>query len=269
MTVQLLQGDCLTLMRDLPDRSVDMILCDPPYGTTAIEWDRPLDLVRMWEQYKRIIKDNGAIILFSSQPFTTDLITSNRKMFRYEIIWEKTMKSGFLNAKKMPLRIHENLLVFYKKLPTYNPQKFAVNTNGVGRTRRQSFHTKMDQYNDYEKTDWSYTDTGQRFPVDVVKFSNWNGALFGKTENAVKHPTQKPVDLLEYLILTYTHPGDVVLDNCMGSGMTGIACVKTGRKFIGMEIKPEYFSLAQGGIREAQMQPSLFGAQQSAAIPTD
>lgn len=250
-------GNCLTVMQDIPSQSVDMILCDLPYGTTNLEWDKPIDFVEMWKEYNRIIKENGAILLFSQQPFTTDLINSNRKMFRYEIIWEKTMKSGFINAKKMPLRVHENILVFYKKLPTYNPQKFTVNTNGIGRTRRQSFHTKMDQYNDYEKEDWSYTDTGQRFPVDVIKFSNWNGALFGKTDQAVKHPTQKPVNLCKYLILTYTNPGDVVLDNCMGSGTTGVACMTTERHFIGIELNPEYFSLAENRIKAAQMQSSL------------
>lgn len=260
MTSQLFLGDCLEIMSEIPDKSIDMILCDLPYGTTNLEWDKPIDLALLWKHYNRIVTDNGAILLFSQQPFTTDLINSNRKIFRYEIIWEKTMKSGFINAKKMPLRVHENILVFYKKLPTYNPQKFTINTNGVGRTRKQSFHTKMDQYNDYEKPDWSYTDTRQRFPVDVVKFSNWNGALFGKTENAVKHPTQKPVDLCKYLIKTYSNTRDVILDNCMGSGTTGVACAMTGRNFIGIEISEEYFKIAEKRIHDAEQQPLLFGA---------
>jgi site-specific DNA-methyltransferase (adenine-specific) len=257
--VQLFQGDCLKLMGDLPDKSVDLILCDLPYGTTEIKWDKPLPFEPMWEQYERIIKNSGAILLFSSQPFTTDLINSNRKMFKYEIIWEKTMKSGYLNAKKMPLRVHENIVVFYKELPTYNPQKFTVTSNSIGRTRKQSFHTKENQYSAFEKADWSYTDTGERFPVDVIKFSNWNGTLFGKKKNAVKHPTQKPVALCEYLVLTYTNPGDTVMDNCMGSGTTGVSCVKSGRNFIGMEINQDYFAIAQKRIAATQSQPTLFG----------
>lgn len=253
--VDLRLGDCLNLMRDLPEKSVDMILCDLPYGTTEIDWDKPIPFEPMWEQYERIIKENGAIVLFSAQPFTTDLIVSNRRLFRYEIIWRKTQPQGFLNANKAPLRNHENILVFYKKLPTYNPIKSKVDRTDLGRIRKVNA-MRSKQYREMDRTTWE--ETGERYPTDVIDFSNWNGALFGKTEGATKHPTQKPVPLCEYLILTYTNPGDTVLDNCMGSGTTGVACVKSGRNFIGMEISPEYFAIAESRIKAAQARPSLF-----------
>lgn len=212
--VQLLQGDCLELMKEIPDKSIDLILTDPPYGTTRCEWDKVIPFEPLWKQYKRIIKEHGAILLFSQQPFTTDLIQSNRKMFRYEIIWVKTLPAGFLNARKMPLRYHENILVFYKHLPTYNPQMRLVKRTDIGRKRLNS--GKAEQYNEFRNDSWKWIETGKRYPADVVeyeipenledviKFSNWNGALFGKTENATKHSTQKPVPLLEYLIKTYS-----------------------------------------------------------------
>lgn len=169
-------------------------------------------------------------------------------MFRYEIIWEKTQKTGFYNANKMPLKGHENILLFYKKLPTYNPQKYTVDRKDVGRVRNK----KADRcvlYGHVNAQDW--VETGERYPHDVIHFSNWNGALFGKTDKATKHPTQKPVPLLEYLIKTYTNEGDIVLDNCMGSGSTGVACVHTNRQFIGMELDPRYFEIASKRINEA------------------
>lgn len=246
--IKLFNGDCLECMKMLDDKSVDMILCDLPYGLTRCDWDIPLDMESMWKQYKRIIKDHGVILLFSIQPFTSDLIQSNRKMFRYEIVWEKTQKTGFYNANKMPLKAHENILVFYKKLPTYNPQKYTVERKDIGRVRNK----KADRcvlYGHVEAQDW--VETGQRYPHDVIHFSNWNGALFGKTDKATKHPTQKPVPLLEYLVKTYTNEGDIVLDNCMGSGSTGVACVHTNRQFIGMELDPRYFEIASKRINEA------------------
>ena len=246
--IRLLQGDCLELMKNIPDGGVDMILCDLPYGVTKVEWDVFIPFDALWEQYKRIIKPNGAILLCSIQPFTTDLICSNRKMFRYEIIWEKTQKTGFYNANKMPLKGHENILLFYKKLPVYNPQKYTVERKDVGRVRNK----KADRcvlYGHVKAQDW--VETGERYPHDVIHFSNWNGALFGKTDKATKHPTQKPVPLLEYLIKTYTNEGDTILDNCMGSGSTGVACVHTNRQFIGMELDPHYFEIASKRINEA------------------
>ena len=254
--MRLLHGDCLELMKGIPDKSVDMILCDMPYGLTKCEWDKCINLSDMWENVSRIIKDRGAILLFSIQPFTTDLIQSNRKLFRYEIIWEKTQKTGFYNANRMPLKGHENILVFYKKLPTYNPIKRTISSQeakerivNIGRTR----HKKADRcvlYGHVNAQD--YTDTGERYPHDVIHFSNWNGALFGNLNKVTKHPTQKPIPVLEYLIKTYSNKGDAVLDFCMGSGSTGVACVQTGRDFIGIELDDNYFEIAQKRIYEAQ-----------------
>jgi len=225
--------DCLDGMKLIDDKAIDMILCDLPYGTTKCDWDIAIPFEPLWQQYERIIKDNGAILLFSQQPFTTDLIQSNRKLFRYEVIWEKTLPTGFLNARKCPMRCHENICVFYKKTPTYNPQMTDVSRNDVGRIRTNGGKAK--QYNEFRKDDWAYIETGKRYPTDIIKFSNWNGALFGNTENATQHPTQKPVKMLEYLILTYTDKGDIVLDNCAGSCSTGVAAHNTGRNFIGFE----------------------------------
>lgn len=247
--IELKHGDCLELMKDIPDGSVDMILCDLPYGTTKIEWDVCIPFEPLWVQYNRIIKQNGAIALFSSQPFTTDLINSQRKLFRYEIIWEKTQKSGAYNANRMPLKAHDNILVFYKKIPVYNPIKTTIQKNDIGRKRIY----KQNRFKQYGKcAQGEYVEDGTRYPTDIIKFSNWNGALFGKTDKAVKHPTQKPVPLLEYLIKTYTNEGDTVLDNCMGSGSTGVACVNTARNFIGIELDGGYFEIAKSRIEEAQ-----------------
>lgn len=251
--MKLMHGDCIELMNEIKDKSIDMILCDLPYGITKCEWDIPISLDSLWKQYKRIIKDNGAIVLFSAQPFTTDLIESNRKMFRYEIIWKKTTPSGFLNAKKMPMRIHENILVFYKKAPTYNPQmRKSEKHDTIGRTRYNSGNAS--QYNEFRKDNYEYTETGYRYPIDVIEFSNWNGISFGKkvgnNGTITKHPTQKPVDLLEWLIRTYTNEGEIVLDNCMGSGTTGIACMRTKRQFIGIELHKCYYDASLERIKK-------------------
>ena len=227
--MKLLNGDCLELMKNIPDKSIDMILCDLPYGITANKWDTVIPFDKLWEQYKRIIKDNGAILLFSQMPFGASLIMSNPKMFRYEWIWEKNQGVGFLNAKKMPLRKHENILVFYKHLPTYNPQgliKLDEPIQEEGRANRTG--------KNYGVADKSFITTHKNYPTDIITFS----------KDAGYHPTQKPVDLLEYLIKTYTNEGDVVLDNCMGSGSTGVACKNTNREFIGMELDEEYFKIA-------------------------
>jgi site-specific DNA-methyltransferase (adenine-specific) len=238
MTTQLFQGDCLELMRDIPDHSVDMVLCDLPYGTTSRnEWDKPLDMEKLWPQYKRVIKSGGAIVLFSQLPFACDLISGNRKQFRYEIVWEKNNSVGFLNANRMPLRAHENILVFYERLPTYNPQK------GEGKPYKRIRRNPATQnYGQQERTTSTICENGKRFPRDVIKFGFERGL----------HPTQKPVPLLEYLIKTYTNEGDTVLDNCMGSGSTGVACVNTGRNFIGMELDETYFKIAKNRIEQAK-----------------
>lgn len=248
--------DCFEGFKKINDKSIDMILCDLPYGTTKCKWDVKLPFDLLWQQYERIIKDNGAIVLFSAQPFTTDLINSNRKMFKYEIVWEKTLPTNFLNKAKQPLRAHENICVFYKKQPTYHPQMRDVKRNDVGRIRTNG--GKAQQYNEFRKSDWEYRETGKRYPTDVIQFSNWNGALFGNVENATKHPTQKPISILEYLILTYTDLDDLVLDNCAGSCSTGVACHNTGRRFICFEKDKEIFKTGDMRLKNHIAQVTLF-----------
>lgn len=216
-------------MKNIPDKSIDMILCDLPYGTTHNKWDNVIPMEPLWEQYNRIIKDHGAIVLFSQMPFGASLIMSNPKMFRYEWIWEKNQAVGFLNAKKMPLRKHENILVFYKHLPTYNPQGLIKLDEPIQEEGSSNRNGK-----NYGVADKSFIRTHTNYPTDIITFS----------KDAGYHPTQKPVDLLEYLIKTYTNEGDLVLDNCMGSGSTGVACVNTNREFIGMELDEKYYKVA-------------------------
>ena len=243
--------DCLEGMKRIPDGSVDMVLCDLPYGTTQLKWDTIIPFDKLWEQYLRVCKTNAAIVLFSSQPFTTDLINSNRKMFKYEIIWKKTQRTGFFDAKKRPLRLHENILLFYGKQPTYNPQRVIKdNAVGVGRRRGNSDFMKTNggfvgKVGKEKAETYYYEEKGWRYPTDVIKFSNWNGALFGNTDRSVKHPTQKPVDICEYLIKTFSNEGETVLDNCMGSGTTAVACINTGRNFIGFELDKNYYDISQ------------------------
>ena len=233
--IDIKQGDCLELMKDILDTSIDMILCDLPYGTTRNKWDSVIPLNKLWEQYERIIKDNGAIVLFSQMPFSAELVHSNLKLFKYEWIWQKDNGTGFLNAKKMPLKIHENILVFYKKLPLYNPQ---MRTGFKPYKCKQGRHST--NYGAYEQGHITESN-GERYPIDIIKFKKDSGL----------HPTQKPVELLEYLIKTYTNEGDTVLDNCMGSGSTGVACVNTNRNFIGYELNEKYFEIAEKRINEA------------------
>lgn len=254
--ITLQHGDCLKLMKDIPDESIDMILCDLPYGTTACKWDKKIDLVQLWQHYKRIIKDNGAIVLFSQLPFGCELIADATVPFRYEWIWQKTNAMGFMNAHKMPMRSHENLLVFYNHLPTYNPQMRDRENNyyKIGQQKPDNHFEKWGEKNIYgvdgsNGCDDHYVETGKRYPIDIVKFSNWNGGgCFGNNDKKTKHPTQKPVPLLEYLIKTYTNPGETVLDNTMGSGSTGVACINTGRNFIGMELDDAFFDIASDRI---------------------
>lgn len=227
--------DCLEGMKRIPDKSVDMILCDLPYGTTRNKWDSIIPLEPLWEQYERIIKDNGAIILTAQTPFDKVLGASNLKLLRYEWIWEKDNATGHLNARKMPMKKHENILVFYKKLPTYNPQFTA------GKPYIAKRGTKSTNYGeDVEGYNRMTINEGKRYPLSVVKFNKETGL----------HPTQKPVALFEYLIKTYTNEGDTVLDNCMGSGTTAIACIRTGRNYIGFELDKEYHKIAEQRVRE-------------------
>ena len=236
--IDLRQGDCLEIMKDIPDKSIDMILCDLPYGSTRNKWDSIIDLKKLWQQYSRIIKDNGAIVLFSQMPFTAELVHSNLKLFKYEWIWEKDNGTGFLNAKKMPLKIHENILIFYKKLPIYNPQ---MRTGFKPYKCKQGRHST--NYGAYEQGHITESN-GERYPIDIINFKKDSGL----------HPTQKPVELLEYLIKTYTHENETVLDNCMGSGSTGVACVNTNRNFIGIELDEKYFNIAKERIEKISLE---------------
>ena len=234
--VKLYCGDCLELMKNIPDKSVDMVLCDMPYGTTRNKWDSVLPLDKIWKEYRRITKANSPIVLFSQQPFSATLINSNKKEFKYEWIWQKDNATGFLNAHKMPLRIHENILVFYRNTPTYNPQ---MRTGFKPYIIRHN-HTSS---NYGAQTACVQTSEGDRFPIDIISFTRDKDKF---------HPTQKPVKLLEYLINTYTVKGGLVLDNCMGSGSTAVACVNTGRKFIGMELDETYFEIAKERVQKAR-----------------
>jgi site-specific DNA-methyltransferase (adenine-specific) len=223
------QRDCIEGMALIPDKSIDMILCDLPYGTTRNKWDSIIPLDKLWEQYERVIKDNGAIVLTAQTPFDKILGASNIKLLRYEWIWQKEAGTGFLNAKKMPLKDHENVLVFYKEMPTYNPQMEP----GKPYTIKKSHHgTNYGR----DVVDVVITENdGKRYPKTTLRFNR---------DKEKFHPTQKPVALFEYLIKTYTNEGDIVLDNCMGSGTTAIACVRTGRNFIGFETEPKYIEIA-------------------------
>jgi DNA modification methylase len=241
--VQLILGDCLEKMKDIPDGSVDMVLCDLPYGTTQCKWDSMLPLENLWTHYKRVVKESGAIVLFAAQPFTSILVSSNIQMFKYDWCWRKPKGTGHLNAKKMPMRDKEDLVVFYRKQCTYNPQ-FTQGTpykNKAG--KNHSSRTSMtDSYGAY--TNFRNENSGFRYPKQVIEF--------GVVERETVHPTQKPVALLEYMIKTYTNKGETVLDNTMGSGTTGVACVNTGRNFIGIELDEGYFKTAEKRIEEAR-----------------
>ena len=238
MNYNLLNGDCLQLMGTIPDNSVDMVLCDMPYGTTECKWDKTLDLTVVWTHINRITKNNAAICLFSAQPFTTILINSNLKNYRTEWIWEKPAATGFLNAKIQPLRAHENIIVFYRKKPTYNPQM----THGHKRKTASRKEINSECYG--KALQVQQYDSTSRYPRDVIKFSS------EKQSSNYLHPTQKPVALCEFFIKTYSNENDVILDFTMGSGTTGIACLNTNRKFIGIENDYKYFNLAQSRIEQ-------------------
>ncbi|MGN0552005.1 MAG: DNA-methyltransferase [Oscillospiraceae bacterium] len=234
--ITLWQGDCLELMKAIPNESVDMILCDLPYGVTSRnQWDCIIPFEQLWEAYHRVVKDNGAIVLNCQQPFTTQLISSNLKEFKYCWVWYKKQTTGFLNAKKQPLRNCEDIAVFYKKQPTYNPEmrkgKRVLKNTGGGSTNYNEF-TYMPRY-----SEMYYPTTLLEIPLPRYKGG---------------HPTQKPVALCEYLIKTYTNEGETVLDNCMGSGTTGVACVNTNRRFIGIELNEQYFKTAEERINHAK-----------------
>lgn len=235
--VELMFGDCLDLMHNIDSKSIDMVLADPPFGTTKCKWDSVIELQPMWDHLKRIIKPNGAILLFAQLPFDKVLGSSNLPMLRYEWIWEKPNATGFLNAKKMPLKAHENILVFYKKLPTYNPQM----THGHKRKTAGKKPVLSEHYG--KSTRKSHYDSTDRYPRDIQKFSS------EKQKQRGLNPCRKPVPLLNYMIKTYTSQGEKVLDFCMGSGATGEACVETGRDFIGIDNDKEAFKIAKERVK--------------------
>ena len=234
---EILLGDCLELMNDIPNGSIDMILCDLPYGTTACKWDTIIPFDKLWEQYERIIKPNGVIVLTASQPFTTDLINSNRKIFRYEWIWHKNKTTGIFNAKTQPMKNHENILVFYDKQPIYNP--IMQNRTPNSHTKGEQRHLNLGIYNGSITTSKSIKKGDFCYPKTVQYFNSVH--TIGK--NKTQHPTQKPTELFEYLIKTYTNENDLVLDNTAGSGTTAIACLNTNRQFIVMEKEQKYYDI--------------------------
>lgn len=255
----LLQGDCMELLRDVPDGSIDMVLCDLPYGCTANPWDTPLDMKALWPEYKRVAKQNAAIVLFGRQPFSSVLVTSAPDMFRYSMIWRKDLKGGFLNAKHMPMRAYEELLVFYRRPPTYNPQM-------IPRTYQHKSGNKFHKNGpNYGKGICPKANPGGDWlmPDDVIDEEDSYALNVEALDGEVLcvpcarrcgtriHPTQKPVSLMAWLIRTYTNPGETVLDNCMGSGSTGVAAIETGRDFIGMESDPGYFQSASLRLEDA------------------
>ena len=231
--------DCLEGMKLIPDKSIDMILCDLPYGTTACKWDTIIPFDKLWEQYKRIIKDNGAIVLFGTEPFSSLLRISNIKEYRYDIIWEKSRFTNFLFVKKQFGKIHENISVFYRKQPTYNPQM----ESGEPYFRKATGKPKTKDLMDKPAIDnGKINESGERYPKSIQRFPFHNVGNY--------HPTQKPVALFEYLIKTYTNEGETVLDNCMGSGTTAVACINTNRNYIGFELSEEYCEIAEKRINE-------------------
>lgn len=223
-------GDCLDLMQRIPDKSVDMVLCDLPYGMTRCKWDVPLPLDKLWEQYRRVCKGNAAIVLFGAMPFTARLVCSNERDFRYMWVWDKHYKRGFLNAKKQPLRQTENICVFYRAQCKYKPEM----RTGKMRVKENSSRSFGTTYGGYKHVN---VKNDQYFPTDLLSFAS-------VPSSELYRPTQKPVALLEYLIRTYTDAGETVLDNCMGTGSTGVAAVNMGRRFVGIELEPECFEIA-------------------------
>ena len=245
-SIQLYQGDCLEIMKQIPDKSIDMVLCDLPYGCTQSQIDVQIPFEPLWKQYERVAKDNAAIVLFAQGLFFVDLVQSNRKMYRYDLCWDKILISGFLNAKRMPLRQHEQIAVFYKKKPTYNPQmSIGKPLHSKGHSYKEKDATNKN-YGEYGTVDDDRVGSTEKYPTSIVRFQKPH-------PSKALHQTEKPVDLLEYLIKTYSNKGDVVLDNCMGSGSTGVACINTDRRFIGIELNDEYYHIAESRICEAYM----------------
>lgn len=237
--IKLHHGNCLEIMRNIPEKSIDLILCDLPYGTTDCKWDNVIPFNVLWELYNRVVKDNGAIVLFAAQPFTTKLIHSNLKQFKYCWYWVKPQVSGFALAKKQPLRVVEDICVFYKKQVDYKPQGLIK----IEKPKRKTRKTKQNDKVYSGALEGSYLAQYTNYPKQTLFYS--------RDSKKRLHPTQKPVALLEYLIKTYTNEGELVLDNCMGSGSTGVACKNTNRRFIGIELEERYFKIAEERINKA------------------
>jgi len=239
--LKLIKGDCLQILSEIPDKSIDMVCADLPYGTTQCKWDTVIDLQQLWQHYKRIMKDRGVIVLHAQTPFDKVLGASNLQMLRYEWIWEKTAATGHLNAKKMPMKAHENILVYYSELPKYRPQKTTGHSRKVNTAEHKRNSLKTECYGEHGLTGY---DSTERYPRSVLQFPT-------DKQTCSLHPTQKPLALIEYLVRTYTDEGDTVLDNCMGSGTTGVACKNLKRNFIGIELEDSYFSIATDRIAAA------------------
>lgn len=247
----MIHGDCLEVMPKIPDKSVDMILCDLPYGTTACKWDTIIPFEPLWEQYKRVINDNGAIVLTASQPFASSLIMSNPKWFKYEWIWEKHKPSNFALAKKQPMKYHENILVFYKKQPVYNPQMIKRESNRIKQGQEVGYigqsvnHGELNSLKTVSRSFNKYN-ADLKLPSTILKIN----AVQSNSKEKVNHPTQKPVALFEYLIRTYTNEGETVLDNCAGSFTTSIACLNTNRNYICIEKEKQYCDIGRQRIEQ-------------------
>jgi site-specific DNA-methyltransferase (adenine-specific) len=253
--IELIQGDCLEIMPSIPDKSIDMILCDLPYGTTKCKWDVVIPFDKLWEQYNRVAKPNGGIALFGNEPFSSALRLSNLFAYRYDWYWQKDKAANFLFGNKMPLKVIEVISVFYSALPTYNPQK-EINPKGVSKRHLSPNPSKISKNvkevmgGSWKETEMDETQNYHGKHYEADKLLPKQLVYFSREQRGKVHPTQKPVALAEYLIKTYTNEGDLVLDNCMGSGTTGVACKNLNRNFIGIEKDPEYFKIAEKRINE-------------------
>ena len=239
----LYNDDCLKILPTIETGSIDLICCDLPYGVTANKADIVIPFADLWREYERVIKDNGAIVLFAQGMFYIDLVQSNRRLFRYDLVWDKELTTGFLNAKRMPLRRHEQIAVFYKELPTYNPQMTeGQKLHDAGRGLHRNTNKN---YGEFDANSNQRVGSTEKYPTSILKFQKPHPSI-------AKHRTEKPVELLKWIIKTYTNEGETVLDNCMGAGSCGIAAVECGRDFIGIEKDPTYFEVAESRIKEAK-----------------
>ncbi len=235
--INLYNADCLEIMKEIPAESIDMILCDLPYGVTRCEWDKNIDLKKLWNEYERVIKENGVICLFAQTKFYYELLNSNPKLFRYDLIWDKVLVSGFLNANRQPLRRHEQIAIFYKKSNLNTIHKWEKESHCMEKEQRLKYK-KCNVYGKFNKLPDVRKGTTEKYSTSILRFPKLHSSQ-------MLYPTEKPIELLEYLIKTYTDEGEVVLDNCMGSGTTGVACKNTNRNFIGIEINKNAFEIAK------------------------